>query len=164
MAKYLFWKLSGVYVFGIGNAGSEWATGLPVWRDADRSSWQSEGMSVLKAPADAAEDFSLQQAVREQVSRWSATCQEFLDWQKREILGPHEPSAEKMEQHRAGLKWLLRFGRAMYLTASDPDYPDSWIRAELNGRVIQLEHSWRLVHEPMVQEEATGVLREVFPE
>ena len=119
-------------------------------------------MNTLEGAKDPASDFSLQAAAREQVTRWSESCQQFLDWQKREILEPRESSAEKIERHRADLKWLLRFGRAINLTASDPDYPDKWIKSELNGRLIQLEHSWRLVHEQMPGAEALGLLKEVF--
>jgi hypothetical protein len=34
---------------------------------------------------------------------------------------------------------------------------------ELKGRVIQLEHSWRMVHEPMPDAEGDPLLKEVFP-
>jgi hypothetical protein len=121
-------------------------------------------MTAVETPKTPLGGFSLQQAAREQVSRWSDICQSFLDWQNREILRSEKPSAAKLEQHRAGLKWLLRFGRAVYLTAADPDYPDRQISSELNGRLIQLEHSWRMVHEQMADSEAEQVLREVFPE
>src|SRR4051794_32412673 len=99
-------------------------------------------MSALSASQEAAaEEFSFQQAAWDQVKRWSDICQKFLDWQRRQILPPHTSSAAKLEQHRDGLKWLLRFGRALYLTAADPDYPDKRISSELHGRLVQLEHS-----------------------
>jgi len=104
-----------------------------------------------------------QQAAREQVRKWSERCQEFLDWQRREILDPHQPTKEKIEQHRDDLKWLLRFGRAIYVTI-DPDYPDKQISSELRGRLIQLERSWRMVYEQMPEGEAEQLLREIFPE
>lgn len=73
-------------------------------------------------------------------------------------------AAETIEQHRACLKWLLRFGRAIYLTAADPDYPDKRLSSELRGRLIQLEHSWRMVHERLPESEASQLLQEIFPE
>ena len=109
------------------------------------------------------ESFSIEGLAWEAVEEWSALCQRFLDWQRREIL-QREPSPEKLEQHRAGLKWLLRFAKAVYFTASDPDYPDRRLASELKGRIIQLEHSWRMVHEPMSQAEADQLLKDVFPE
>ena len=120
-------------------------------------------MNEIETPESAAEEFSLQQSAREEVSRWSSICQRFLDWQKREILQLQQPSPQKVEQHRSSLKWLLRFGRAIYLTASDPDYPDKEVLSELRGRLIQLEHSWRMVHEQVQEAEAAQLLREVFP-
>lgn len=120
-------------------------------------------MNALTVPTQKSE-FSLRQAAREQVQRWSDVCQEFLDWQRREILGSCQPSQEKIERHRDDLKRLLRFGRAIYTTASDPDYPDKQISSELRGRLIQLEHSWRMVHQQMPEAEAEQLLKEVFPE
>src|SRR5262245_42644738 len=106
-------------------------------------------MAISELVEETSEAFSVQQAARAQVSRWSEVCQRFLDWQSREILGRDRPSAKKLEKHRTDLKWLLRFGRAIYLTASDPDYPDKQIASELHGRLIQLQHSWRMIHEQM---------------
>jgi hypothetical protein len=120
-------------------------------------------MSVLIASQERAEGFHVQEAAWETVEKWSAVCQGFLDWQRREVL-ERKPSQEKLDQHRAGLKWMLRFARAIYLTASDPDYPDRRIAAELRGRLLQLEHSWRMVQEPMPDAEAEQLLREVFPQ
>ena len=97
------------------------------------------------------------------MEQWSATCQRFLDWQRREII-EREPSPENLEQHRAGLKWLLRFAKGIYLTASDPEYPDKGVADELKGRMLQLEHSWRMVHNRMPDGEAEKLLKEVFPE
>ena len=81
-----------------------------------------------------------QQFARELVAEWSAVCQRFLDWERKEIFGRH-PSAEMPEQHQVALKWLLRFAKGIYSTASDPEYPDREIADELKGRLIQLEHS-----------------------
>ncbi|PWU18764.1 MAG: hypothetical protein C5B50_08175 [Verrucomicrobia bacterium] len=120
-------------------------------------------MNAAQPSGLATADFSLQESAWEQVSRWSEICQRFLDWQQREILRQRKPAADKIEQHGTALKWLLRFGRAIYLTASDPDYPDKRIASELRGRLVQLEHSWRMVHEQVPEGEATQVLREVFP-
>ena len=120
-------------------------------------------MNMLDRSQDTSSGFSVQQAVWEQVSHWSDVCQRFLDWQRSEILEAPEPSVQAIEQHRLCLKWLLRFGRAIYLTAADPDYPDKRLSSELRGRLAQLEHSWRIVHECMSQAEAEQVLGAVFP-
>ncbi len=103
-----------------------------------------------------------QKCARELVAEWSAVCQRFLDWERREILG-RRPPEELLEQHKVALKWLLRFAKGIYSTASDPEYPDREIADELKGRVIQLEHSWRMVHEPLPEAEGDRLLKEVFP-
>jgi len=119
-------------------------------------------MTALTVSQKGVDGLSIDQIARETVDQWSALCQRFLNRQRAEILDV-EPSAEKLEQHRAGLKWMLRFTRAIYLTASDPDYPDKRIANELHGRLVQLEHSWRMIHEKMPDSEAEQILREVFP-
>ena len=104
----------------------------------------------------------MEQFAYQAVAQWSALCQQFLDRQRNEILA-RQASPEELDQHRAALKWLMRFAKAIYLTASDPEYPDRQIADELKGRMLQLEHSWRIVHEKMPAAEAEQLLREVFP-
>jgi len=106
---------------------------------------------------------SLQQLAQQTVEQWSDLCQRFLDQQRREILAG-VPEPEKLQENRAALKLMLRFARALYLTASDPDYPDHHVSGELRGRRLQLEHSWRMIHDPMPEAEADQLLKQVFPE
>jgi len=106
---------------------------------------------------------SVQEFALETVGEWSELCQKFLDRQRAEILAGH-PSPEKLRQHRLALKWMLRFARAVHLTAADPDYPDKMLANELQGRLVQLEHSWRMLEEQMPETEAEKLLAEVFPE
>jgi len=119
-------------------------------------------MSTFAASKEWAEGSSVQAFARETVEQWSELCQNFLDRQRVEIL-TGEPSPEALEQHRLALKWMLRFARAIHLTAADPDYPDKRIADELEGRMRQLEHSWRMIHERMPDAEAEKLLKDVFP-
>ncbi len=119
-------------------------------------------MSALTLSSQRAEGFPIEQFAQEAVRQWSALCQQFLDRQRKEIF-EGEPLPEKLEHHRAALKWLLRFARVICSTAADPDFPDKQIANELKGRVLQLEHSWRMVHEKMPKAEAEQLLNEVFP-
>jgi hypothetical protein len=121
-------------------------------------------MSTVSAPQKIPEDFSVQEAARDQVEHWSYVCQKFLDWQKREVLRKPAPSAKTMEEHRSGLKWLIRFGRVIQITLADPDYPDKHLLNELEGRLAQLEESWKMVYEPMPDGQAAKLLKETFPE
>ncbi len=107
-------------------------------------------------------EINLQQIARDKIRDWSDVCQSALDFTRKRILEGN-PSTKEIEEHRLGLKWLLRFARVIHATASDPDYPDRWIADELEGRLIQLEHVWRLIHDRMPAAEAEQLLKEVFP-
>jgi hypothetical protein len=120
-------------------------------------------MSTLAVSKEWEEGSSVQDFTRETVEQWSTLCQTFLDRQRVEIL-MGTPSAARLERHRAALKWMLRFARAIHLTAADPDFPDRRIADELKGRLIQLEHSWRMIFDKTPEMEAEKVLQNVFPE
>jgi hypothetical protein len=107
-------------------------------------------------------EIDLRGIAREKIREWSDGCQQALDLTRTRILEGN-PSTRELEEHRLGLKWLLRFARVIHATAADHDYPDRWIADELEGRLIQLEHAWRLVHDRMPDAEAEQVLKEVFP-
>jgi hypothetical protein len=104
----------------------------------------------------------LRHIARDRILDWSDVCQQALDFTRKHILVGN-PSAKVLEDHRVGLQWLLRFARVIQATAADRDYPDRWVADELEGRIIQLEHAWRLVHERMPDGEAEQLLKEVFP-
>ncbi len=90
----------------------------------------------------------LQQIAQETVEQSSDLCQRFLDRQRQEIIEA-TPTARQLDEHRTALKLMLRFGRALYFTVSDPDYPNRQTASELRGRLLQLEPSWRMFQEPM---------------
>lgn len=106
---------------------------------------------------------SLKQFTQESVQRFSNLCQEFFDRERQELL-EKSPSTEDLEAHRTAIQRLLRSARAMLTMTSDPDFPDRGAVNELEGRLIQLQHSWRQSHEPMAEAEADEVLAKVFPE
>jgi hypothetical protein len=118
-------------------------------------------MNATGATGEKFETMSLEQLAREPAKQWSEICQWFLDRQRHEILEA-TPTAEKLREHRLALRMMLSFAKALYLTAADPEYPDKWIADELHGRLIQLQHSWRMIHEPMPEAECESMLREVF--
>ncbi len=120
-------------------------------------------MSLSTAASEAQPDSVFQQIAQETVEQWSDLCQRFLDRQREEIIEA-TPTARQLDEHRTALKLMLRFGRALYFTVSDPDYPNRQTASELRGRLLQLEHSWRMFHEPMPEGEAEALLKEVFPE
>lgn len=110
-----------------------------------------------------AEQLDVEQFARDKVREWSAACRALLDFQRRVIL-IGEPTPEQREAHRTALKWMLRFGRAIYSTAADPEYPDKTVAAEIHGRLLQLEHSWRMTQEQMSDAEAEELIKKHFPD
>jgi hypothetical protein len=95
------------------------------------------------------------------VQQWSLLCGRFLAWERRQILLV-EADAKKREQHRQCLKWLLRLTRLLHSMAADPEFPDRSLADELEGRLLQLESSWRMFYEAMPAEQAEKQLAEVF--
>jgi hypothetical protein len=96
------------------------------------------------------------------VHQWSLLCGRFLAWERQQILLA-EADAKKREQHRQSLKWLLRLTRLRHSMAADPDFPDRSLAEELEGRLLQLESSWRMFYEAMPAEQVERQLAEVFP-
>jgi hypothetical protein len=97
------------------------------------------------------------------VHHWSLLCDRFLTWEREQMLS-EEPSAKNRTEHRQCLKWLLRLTRLLHSMAADPEFPDKSLADELEGRLLQLESSWRMFYEAMPAEEAEKLLAEVFPE
>ena len=100
---------------------------------------------------------------RIQLHGWARLCDAFLDFQRRHILEA-EPSDQELEQHRQGLKWLLRVTRLLHAEASDPDFPDHSLGRQLRIRLRQLEESWQMIHDPLPPAEAEAILKQVFPD
>jgi hypothetical protein len=120
---------------------------------------------IAPAPGSVATDAAdkLKKFTRECVRQFSQLCQEFFDFERRELL-EKSPSPADLEAHRTAVKWLLRSARALLTITSDPDFPDRSIAGELEGRLLQLEHAWRQFQEPISEAEADKVLAAVFPE
>jgi hypothetical protein len=118
--------------------------------------------AVQEAEAGALSVEGVQAFAREVVDRWSKQCQRLFDHERRQILRK-EPSPEELRGFEAATFLLLSFGQAIYMTVASPLYPDRRIANEVHGRLIQLEHSWQLAHNPMPEAEARQMLKEVFP-
>jgi hypothetical protein len=46
--------------------------------------------------------------------------------------------------------------------AADPEFPDKSLAEELEGRLLQLDSSWRMFYEAMPAQQAEKLLAEVF--
>jgi len=95
------------------------------------------------------------------VESWCALCTDFLSWEREHFL-TGDPSAKEREAHRQTLKWLLRLTRLFQSMAADPEFPDSSAPELLKLKLWQLDQSWKMIYEPMPEEEANQILAEVF--
>jgi hypothetical protein len=118
-------------------------------------------MNVTTIPSD--NPSSASTATVKLVRTWVASCNEFRQRERREII-EQEPSPEKLAAYREELKWMIRSARALLSLVSDPDFPARELVAEVSGKLLQLEDSWQSLNNPMTSEEADAVLQKVFPE
>jgi len=105
----------------------------------------------------------VQQLAVDQVSGWCSVLDRFIQWQSQNMLRA-QPSAKQREDHRQGLKWLLRLSRLIHSVASDPDFPDRSLLGQLEAQMRQIEESWELFYNQSPAAEAEAVLREAFPD
>ena len=100
---------------------------------------------------------------RKLVEDWVKSSNEFLQWQRHEVI-ERRPTPEKLAEHRDTLKLMLRLGRSLHAQVSDPDFSLQQCAREVGGKLRQLEKSWEMIHNPMTDREADAVLREAFPD
>jgi hypothetical protein len=120
-------------------------------------------VSELSSRNRGVETFGLRQVVVNSVEEFCAECDRFIEWQYREIIRG-EPSSAQQEKHQHELKWVLRTAKLLECVASDPDSASAPALALLKAKVWQLERAWKLLYEPLPEDEANQILREVFPD
>ena len=99
---------------------------------------------------------------RRLVGDWVNSCNEFLRWQRQEVI-ERKPTPKKLAEHREALKVMLRLGRSFHAQVSDPDFPVPSLAADVAGKLRQLEKSWEMIHHPMPDAEADAILQQAFP-
>ena len=109
------------------------------------------------------ETLGLHQVVSNNLEQFCEQCDRFIKWQYREIIRG-EPSPEQQESHRRELKWVLRTAKLLECVASDPDSASPSAIALLRAKIWQLERSWKMLYDPLSEEEANRILAEVFPD
>ena len=100
---------------------------------------------------------------RKLVEDWVNSCNDFLRWQRQEVI-ERKPTPKKMAEHRDALKVMLRLGRSFHAQVTDPDFPLQSLVADVAGKLRQLEKSWEMIQYPMNDAEADAVLRQAFPD
>ena len=114
---------------------------------------QPDIKDLVESPEFLAKDF---------LERWSATCSDFLRWEREKIL-KGDPTPKEREKHRQVLKWLLRLTRVIHSIAADPEFPNRAASELLEMKLWQLNESWKMIYESVSDEAAKQVLNEVFP-
>ena len=105
---------------------------------------------------------TFQQFAVEQVLQWCDVLDQFIQWQSQCMLRT-SPSAQQQEDHRQGLKWLLRLTNLIHSVASDPEFPVKSLLALLEAQMCQLEESWELFYNRLPEAEAEKILSAAFP-
>jgi hypothetical protein len=117
--------------------------------------------SVLES-ATRSQTLTFQQFAVEQVLQWCDVLDHFIQWQSQCMLKA-SPSPQQQEDHRQGLKWLLRLTKLIHSVASDPEFPDKSLLCQLEAQMCQLEESWELFYNQMPEAAAEKILAEAFP-
>ena len=100
---------------------------------------------------------------RDYIGRLCRASDAFLQWERENVL-KREASPTEKEQHRRALAGLLRAVRLVHSMVADPDYPDHFLREELEVELWRLDQSWRASYEPMPDAQADKLLADVFPD
>lgn len=95
------------------------------------------------------------------VQTWLDACNEFLLWQRQQVI-ESKPTPETLSEHRDTLKLMLRWGRGLHAEVSDPDFPLHHFIPEVAGKLHQLQDSWEMIHNPMSDAEADAILQAAF--
>jgi hypothetical protein len=134
------------------------ALGPQLWQGEIVNAAIAEGTVSKPAGRNAAARF-----VFESMDRWVKVSGEFAEWQYREIVSGN-PTAEQLAEHRDALKWMLRFTRWMQAQVKDPDFPLRQFANEVDGRLLQFEEVWKLIHEPtrMRDDEVDAAIHAAF--
>jgi hypothetical protein len=99
----------------------------------------------------------------DQGRRWGEAISRFRQWERQRIL-IEDPTPEEQKQHREALKWFLRGSRVLFALLSDPEFPDRQALAWIESQIWLLEESWKMVYEPISEEQADRILAQAFPE
>jgi hypothetical protein len=104
-----------------------------------------------------------EKAAKEMLDSWDNAVNIFRCWERSEII-EKEPSHEELAEHRRALTWILRWTRLLQTQVVDPEFPAQQFAPQLAGRLLQLEESWSLIHDPMPEAEADAILKAAFPD
>src|ERR1043166_8179995 len=94
---------------------------------------------------------------------WLQSRHRFRQWERQELI-KKTPSAEDLARHRRVVSAFIRMAYLLQALMEDPGYPAREFLPEVRGKLRQLEHTKDMIHNPMPDEEAERILKEVFPD
>jgi hypothetical protein len=97
------------------------------------------------------------------VQVWVDGCNNFLHWERQEVIEKSAGPAV-LAIHRQNLRVILHFGRMLHTEVADPGSELNRFAPEIAGKLLQLESSWEMIHNPMPDGEADELLQKHFPD
>ncbi|PWU14740.1 MAG: hypothetical protein C5B50_16595 [Verrucomicrobia bacterium] len=94
---------------------------------------------------------------------WVEACNEFRRRERQEIF-LQDPPREKLARYELELKFFIRSARMLISMAEDPDFPAKQFIPELEGKLLQLNESLEMLHNPMTAAEADAFIQKYFPD
>ena len=94
---------------------------------------------------------------------WVKACDTFREWEREELIRK-EPSSETLAKHKKLGSALIRTAHMLQAVMEDPDYPAREFLSEVRGKLMQLEDTRDMIHDPMSDQEADAILAKVFPD
>src|SRR5262245_43302676 len=94
--------------------------------------------------------------LRDWVESWIHACDKFRSWERNELI-LKRASAETVAEHGKKIKAFVWSARLLQAMMSDPDYPLRELRREVDGKLLQLEATLQMIHNPMPDAEADAV-------
>jgi hypothetical protein len=94
---------------------------------------------------------------------WVKLANDFRQWEREELI-EKTPSAKSLATHKRTAATLIRSAHLMQSLMEDPEYPTREFLPEVQGKLLQLQDTWDMIHNPMPDEEADRLLAEIFPD
>ena len=115
----------------------------------------------MEVPAKMCVTGSESNLIRRWVRVWISDCNEFRRWEREELL-KKRPSPEALTEHGKKSQLFILTARFLQGLMANPDYPAGEYRAEIDGKVRQLEETWDMIHNPMSDSETEAILEKAF--
>jgi hypothetical protein len=97
------------------------------------------------------------------VEIWIRDCNAFRRWERTEVI-LKTPDLNTVAEHAKRSQLFILSGRLLQGLMTSPDYPAREFRAEVDGKVRQLEETWDMIHNSMSDQEAETILQKAFPD